>query len=123
MSFATALACIDGRIQRPIGDFLVQRFGVTHIDTVTRAGIIRHLTASYDPATSSIIADLEASIEIHGSTQLALVAHHDCAGNPVAPEIQHTQIRDGVAHFRRRYPDLDVVGIWVGEGWSPEVVD
>ena len=121
MEFATALSCIDGRIQRPVNDFLVAEFGVTHLDTVTRAGIIKYLTASYDPATTAIVLDLDASVRAHSSKRLALVAHHDCAGNPVDDDIQHRQLEDGVAHFRRRYPELDIVGVWVDPGMNPEI--
>lgn len=121
-TFATTLSCIDGRIQRPVGDFLRTRFGVAHIDTVTRAGIVKHLTPEYDPATEGIVNDLGASIRAHGSTQVALVAHHDCAGNPVDDDSQRSQLNEAVAFFRRRYPEMDVTGLWVGEKWTVEVV-
>lgn len=120
--FGSLLSCIDGRIQRPVRDFLVTRFGVPHVDTITRAGIVKHLTSGYDPATNAIIGDLEASLTAHGSTQLALVAHHDCAGNPVDDETQQSQLRDGAEYFRRRYPQLEVVGLWVGDKWTVEVI-
>lgn len=118
MEFATALSCIDGRIQRPVNDFVIAEFGVTHLDTVTRAGMIKYLTASYDPATTSIVVDLDASIRAHSSKHLALVAHHDCAGNPIDDDIQLRQLEDGVAHFRRRFPELTVVGVWVDTGMN-----
>lgn len=121
-TFGSALSCIDGRIQAPVREFLLSRFGVTYVDTVTRAGIVRHLTSSYDPATNSIVTDLEASMKKHGSTQVALVAHHDCAGNPVDDPTQHAQLRDAVDHFRRRLPGTDVIGIWVGDDWTARVV-
>ncbi len=105
-----------------MADFLVTRFGVPHIDTVTRAGIVKHLTSSYDPATNAIITDLEASLNLHGSTQLALVAHYDCAGNPVDDDIQRSQLQDSVVHFGRRYPGITIFGLWVGEKWTVEVL-
>lgn len=118
MEFATALSCIDGRFQRPVNDFLLGEFEVAYLDTVTRAGIVKYLTSSYDPATAGIIVDLEASIRAHSSKNLALVAHQECAGNPVDDEIQLRQLEDGVAHFRRRYPELSVVGVWVDTGMN-----
>lgn len=121
-SFGTTLSCIDGRIQRPVSDFLVTRFGVVHIDTVTRAGIVKHLTSSYDPATNSIVDDLEASIRAHGSKQIAIVAHHDCAGNPIDDQAQQGQLEDAVYHFQRRYPAQGIVGLWVGEKWTVQVL-
>lgn len=121
MEFATALSCIDGRIQRPVNDFLIAEFGVTYLDTVTRAGMVKHLTSSYDPATAGVVADLDASVRAHSSKHLALVAHRDCAGNPVDDETQLRQLDDAVAHFRRRYPELNVVGVWVDTGKSVEL--
>jgi predicted metal-dependent phosphotriesterase family hydrolase len=121
MEFATALSCIDGRIQRPVNDLLIAEFGVTYLDTVTRAGIIKYLTASYDPATTAIVADLDASVRAHSSRHLALVAHHDCAGNPVDDDVQLRQLEDAVSHFRRRYQELSVIGVWVDPGMNPEV--
>lgn len=121
--FATTLTCIDGRIQRPVSDFLTTRFGAAHIDKVTRAGMVKHLTASYDSATNLIIEDLETSVKGHGSTQIALVAHHDCAGNPITDEEQRSQLTEAVAHFRRRYPGHEVIGMWLGENWAIEVIE
>ena len=120
--YGTVLTCIDGRIQRPVADFLVTRFGVPHIDMVTRAGMVKHLTSSYDPATNAIVNDLEVSLSLHGSTQLALVAHYDCAGNPVDDDTQRTQLQHGVDHFVRRYPGLTIMGLWVGEKFTVEVL-
>src|SRR5688572_14964347 len=113
MKFATALSCIDGRIQRPVNDFLVEEFAVTYLDTVTRAGMIKYLTSSSDPTTASIIVDLDSSIRAHSPKHLALVAHRECAGNPVDDETQLRELDESVAHFRRLYPELEVVGVWV----------
>lgn len=121
--FATTLACIDGRIQRPVSDFVITRFGAAHIDNVTRAGMVKHLTASYDPATNLIIEDLETSLNGHGSRQIALVAHRDCAGNPISDEAQKSQLAEAVAHFARRYPTHEVIGLWLGENWAIEVIE
>ncbi|CAN5786428.1 hypothetical protein BH23ACT4_BH23ACT4_11770 [soil metagenome] len=121
MKFATALSCIDGRIQRPVNDFLLAEFEVAYLDTVTRAGIVKYLTSSYDPATASIIVDLDSSIRAHSPQHLALVAHRDCVGNPEDDETQLRQLDDSVSHFRRRYPELEVVGVWVDTGKSVEL--
>lgn len=121
MEFATALSCIDGRIQRPVNEFLLAEFEVTYLDTVTRAGMIKYLTASYDPATTAIVVDLDSSIRAHSPKRLALVAHQDCAGNPIDDEIQFRQLEDGLAHFRRRYPELSIVGVWVDTAMNIEL--
>jgi hypothetical protein len=121
-NFGTVLSCVDGRIQRPVADFLVTRFGVPYLDTVTRPGMVKYLTSSYDPATNAIVADLDTSLGLHRSTQIALVAHHDCVGNPVDDDTQRSQLQNSVEHFTRRYPELTTIGLWVGEGWTVEVL-
>lgn len=122
-TFGTVLTCIDGRIQRVVSDFLMTRFGVANIDTITRAGIIKHLTSSYDPVTNSIVDDLDTSIEVHDSYQIALVAHRECAGNPVDDERQRGQLKNAVEHFTRRYPAQEVIGLWLGTNWAIEVIE
>jgi hypothetical protein len=121
-TFGTVLICFDGRIQRVVSDFLVDRFGVAHVDTITKPGMIKYLTSSYDPATNAIVNDLDRSLEFHDSTQIALVAHHDCAGNPVDDVLQKTQLKNAVDHFKRRYPGQEVIGLWLGRNWSIEEV-
>ncbi len=122
-TFATVLTCIDGRIKAVERDFLLTRFGVAHLDTVTRAGIVKHLTSGYDPATNAIVDDLEASRRAHNSQQLALVAHTECAGNPVDDDMQRGQLAEAITHFGRRYPEMSIVGLWLGEDWTVEVFD
>ncbi|HEX6967686.1 MAG TPA: carbonic anhydrase, partial [Micromonosporaceae bacterium] len=36
--FATVLTCIDGRIQRPLDEWVRQRLDVEYVDTITEPG-------------------------------------------------------------------------------------
>jgi carbonic anhydrase len=112
---------MDGRPLRKVADYLATSFGVRHLDTITTAGMIRHLADDTDQ-TDTILANLDVSIEQHGSRQMAVVAHHDCAGNPLPADAQQQQLAKAVRRLRQRYPAAEVVGLWLGEHWIVEKI-
>lgn len=57
--------------------------------------------------------NLAVSIDVHGSKQIAVVAHHDCAGNPVPDKTQKAQVTLAVRKLRDGFPDSEVIGLWV----------
>lgn len=118
-TFATVLNCMDGRVQRPVGDYLVERFGVDCIDTITEAGFVRFLAdAPGAPETVSAIEKVRISTGRHGSRSIAVVGHVDCAGNPVDDESHWAQVRRAVAFLRAHFPACEVVGLWVDGDWT-----
>ncbi len=117
--FGTAVNCMDGRVQLPVNAWLRSRFGVDYVDTVTEAGPIRELAD--DPAGTiarSIRARLTVSVEKHGSGVVAVVGHHDCAGNPVDRDEQARQTRAAVELVKSWFPGVRVVGLWVTGDWE-----
>ena len=112
---------MDGRIQRKVADYLTASFGVRHLDTITTAGLIKHLATETDQ-TDTLLANLEISISAHGSSQLAVVAHHDCAGNPVPDRTQRDQVVTSVELLREGYPNSEVIGLWLDDWWIVERV-
>ena len=118
-SFATVLNCMDGRVQVPVILYLLDRFGVDHIDTITEAGIVRYLSDDTNtPHAESTLHSTRVSLEKHGSRQIAVVAHADCSGNPIPPEQQQTQIRVAVENLKDHFPQCDVLGLWVDDSWQ-----
>ncbi len=117
--FGTVLTCMDGRIQRKVSDYLLTVFGVRNLDTITAAGMIRHVAADTD-RTSTVLGDLDVSIAQHGSHDIAVVAHHDCAGNPTSDKVQRDQIHEAMARITKRHPDAGVVGLWIDRNWTVE---
>ena len=112
-SFATVLNCMDGRIQVPVILHLLDRFGVEYIDTITEAGIVRCLSDEIDsPQTESTLYSILISIEKHGSRQIAIVAHDDCAGNPIPAEMQQDQVRVSVMWLNEHFPHCEILGLW-----------
>lgn len=105
---------MDGRPQRKVADYLTTSFGVRVLDTITTAGTVRHLAAETGQ-TPILLDNLAISIQQHGSSQVAVVAHHDCAGNPVSDRMQKEQVRDAAALVRQTHPEVEVIGLWVAE--------
>ena len=125
MTFCTAVNCMDGRVQRPVIDYLSEFFLVEHVDVVTEAGPVSVLAADPESDRSkSIYQRIDVSVNVHGSKGICIVAHHDCAGNPKPKSGQMEDIRESVSVLRSRYPDLPVVAVWVDENWAvAEVAD
>ena len=118
MSFCTVINCMDGRVQIPVNEFLKRRFGVEYVDTITEAGPNGILAQGTDAArVESILERLRISIEGHGSVGVAVVGHHDCAGNPTPPEQQERDTRAAVEFLKSRCDGLPVAGLWVDQNW------
>jgi len=118
MSFCTAINCMDGRVQLPVIKYLRRRFNTEYVDLITEPGpaLILAKETNLD-VFHSIFARVRISVYNHRSTALAVVAHHDCAGNPAPKEDQLLHLRDAVRRLRVRYPDIEVVALWVDEKW------
>lgn len=118
MTFATAINCMDGRVQVPVITYLQKRFGAKFIDTITEPGPDRILAEQSDQIRlASILARIEISIQKHASRQIAVIGHYDCAGNPVSKEKQIDHIHKAAAFIRQEYPKVEVIGVWVDEKW------
>jgi carbonic anhydrase len=115
--FATAVNCMDGRTQLPVIEYLKRKYGVDYVDDVTEAGPDRILhTRSH--VVESIRRRVEISVAKHGSRVIAVVGHHDCAGNPVNRETHLKNIKDSVKRVATWFPGLTVVGLYLDGTWS-----
>lgn len=112
---------MDGRGQRRLAEYLTASFGVGYLDMVTTAGLVKHLAADTNQA-ETLLANVELSMSAHGSSQIAVAAHHDCAGNSVPDETQKHQVGTAMARLRERYADAEVVGLWLNDKWIVERV-
>ena len=111
--FAAVINCMDGRIQTRTIDQLMTRFGARHIDNITSTGAVKHLDGAVDAIGEGLLRSVAVSIEAHGTSQVAVVAHSDCAGNPVPDAEQKTQLRNAVAVITDRFPDLEVIALFL----------
>jgi len=116
--FCTAINCMDGRVQAPVINYLKQRFNTDYVDLITEPGpnlILAENTS--DGLVNSILDRLKVSVVKHHSIGIAVVGHHDCAGNPAAKENQVIQVKKSVEKIRKIYPTVDTIGLWVDENW------
>ena len=120
--FATAINCMDGRVQEPVLMWFKLRKGMDFVDTVTEAGPIKLLAEGDESAIESIRNRTRISVEKHGSKLVAVVGHHDCAGNPVSRDEQVGQIEKAIAAVKSWGFEAAVIGLYVNDMWSVEVV-
>lgn len=111
--FATAISCIDGRFVTRVVDHLQSRFGNRPVDLVTTAGAVRHLVGEIGPVGQDLLTNVAVSVRAHNSAQLALVAHGECVGNPVPDDRQKEQLRVAGSMLRARYPELEVLTLFL----------
>jgi carbonic anhydrase len=119
--FATAISCIDGRVQDPTSAYLKRKYGITYLDRITEAGpagILAQMT-NYE-SINSIRRLVDISVHRHGSRHIAVIGHHDCAGNPVNADTHRSHIQSAVQTLRVWYPDITVIGLWINGNWTVE---
>jgi hypothetical protein len=123
MKFATAINCMDGRVQLPVIKYLLNRFSVDHVDMITEPGPIAILSL-HNPSVivDNILNRIDVSVQKHHSVGLALVGHHDCAGNPVGKEDQVKQLKAAHQLLSRNYPKIHMILLWVNEDWEVEEI-
>jgi len=123
MSFGTVINCMDGRVQLQVNEYLRDLWGVDHVDTITEPGPDGILgDRRPEILVGSILDRVAISIEKHGSRNVALVAHADCAGNPGDRACHMAQVARALHLLGERFPDAAVIGLWVGPDWTVERV-
>ncbi|KGX87885.1 hypothetical protein N781_11560 [Pontibacillus halophilus JSM 076056 = DSM 19796] len=120
--FSTVINCMDGRVQLPVNTWMQERYGAPYVDTITEAGPNNILVNGTEAQLASMKEKVRISVEAHGSEVLAIVGHHDCAGNPVSREIQEQQIREGISIVKGWGFPITVIGLFVNENWEVEEV-
>jgi hypothetical protein len=121
--FAAAINCMDGRTQSPVIEWMKLEYGVDYVDTITEPGPVRILAEAADAtALESIRRRLTISVTRHGSSRVAIVAHTDCAGNPVDKQTQVSQLRAAAATVLSWSMGVQVDMLWLGESWCVERV-
>ena len=121
MQFATSIHCMDGRIQEPIIRYLKTKYDVLYVDVITEPGPCRIMAENVnDPVMATIDRRIDISLHVHDSQVIVLSGHHDCAGNPVSKDVQIQQVHAGAIVLQEKYPEAQVVKLWVNEDWEVE---
>ncbi len=124
MSFCTVIDCMDGRVQRSVFDYMTARFDVPYVDTITAPGPNGILSRRDDEqAVAFLLRCFEVSIQKHNTVGIAVVGHHDCAGNPGDRTHQDADTREAVRFLRKRYPQTPIIGLWVDGSLIVEEID
>lgn len=119
MKFCTALNCMDGRVQLPVIIYLQKRFNVEYVDSITEAGPNLILAEQKnDIQIKAILDKLDISINQHKSIAVAVVCHHDCAGNPSSYDNQMVQLQKAIKFLRQQYNGIEIIGLWVDKNWK-----
>jgi carbonic anhydrase len=117
--FATAINCMDGRVQVPANEWIKKKFNVDYVDTITEPGPNKILAENKDSvAIDSIERRVAISVNKHGSKYIAVLGHHDCAGNPVDKESQLAHIQSAVRTVNSWGFPVETIGLWVDENWQ-----
>jgi hypothetical protein len=121
-TFGTAIACIDGRVQAPIAEWLRSELGVDYIDMVTVPGPDAALLHLSPDLLASIRQSVEVSVRAHHSPAVAVAGHYDCAAYPVSDQEHITATRAAAQAVAAWNLGVRVIGLWVNEHWQVEVV-
>lgn len=119
-TFVTAVNCMDGRVQRPVIDWMEQTYQATYVDMVTEAGPNKVLVEGSDELVQAMKQKIEVSLNVHGSKVLATIGHHGCAGYSADRDEKEARIKDNVKRLKSWYPETEVIGLYVNENWEVE---
>ncbi len=120
--FATAINCMDGRVQEPVINWFKSEHGVDFVDAVTEPGPIKHLAEGNEVLTETMKVRVGISVNGHGSGIIAVIGHDDCAGNPVPKEVQIEQIDKAMEVVKSWGFNAKVIGLYVNDNVDVEVV-
>jgi len=116
---AVCLNCIDGRVQIPVIEWIKRECKVDHVDMITEPGPARVLAEQESAGqVESILKRIDISVEKHDSKGIAVVSHHDCAGNPADEQEKHNHLAQAVRFLRERYPGVTVLALYVDHRWD-----
>lgn len=119
MQFCTAISCMDGRVHLAVISYLKKRFQAEYVDLITEPGpdlIMAEQTDSH--LVESIFARIHVSVSKHKSGGIAVIGHHDCAGNPVTKDEHIQQVKKSIELIRQQYKEPEIIGVWVDENWQ-----
>lgn len=117
-TFATAINCIDGRVQKPVAEWMKEHCNVDYIDVITEPGADKALL----DGKKSVKRSVSISINAHNSNAVAIAGHHDCAANPCLREEHLEQISKCAEIIKGWQLQVRVLGLWVNENWKIELV-
>lgn len=120
--FATAITCIDGRVQRPISDWIRLHVTVDHVDLITEPGPDKVFSEGPAHLVDDVMRKVLFSVRHHFSPVVALAGHDNCAANGASREEHIKQIMEGVEVILSYNLKVRVLGLWLNEWGSVELL-
>ncbi|MFH1305620.1 MAG: carbonic anhydrase [Candidatus Omnitrophota bacterium] len=122
--FAAAINCIDGRVQKPVIEFMQKSFCVDHVDMITEPGPNKILAEGVDiNVIESLKKKVGVSVENHNARIIAVVAHYGCAGNPESEDAQKEHLRKAVSVVASwGFPVKKIIALWLDENFKPNII-
>ena len=120
--FATAITCIDGRVQQPIVDWMKLNTNVHYVDLITEPGPDKALCDGPVHVIDEMVRKVQFSILHHSSNVVAVTGHFDCAANDADKEEHIDQILEGIRVLLSYQINARVLGLWLNEWNSVEMV-
>ncbi len=121
-TFATAINCMDGRVQTPVADWVKINQHVEYVDVITEAGVDGMMVRGTPAQLESIRQRVLVSINAHGSSFVAIAGHQGCAGNPVSESEHMADITAAMAVIASWQLPIQIAGLWVNDWGYVEVV-
>ncbi len=121
--FATAINCMDGRVQIPVISYIKNTYGVDYIDMITLPGPNKILSERKPEYLIDWIKKcVEISITRHKSDLIAVIGHYDCAGNPVDEQKHKEDILKAIEVIQYWQFMVNIIGLWVDKEWNVRLV-
>jgi hypothetical protein len=119
--YVTCLNCIDGRTQIPVIKWITENHQVDYVDMITEPGM-NGVLAEEKSNIDEILSKVDISRNVHNTIELFVVAHYDCAANPVSKETHLEHINTAVRRMKNLRPEFTITGLWVEDQTTVEVV-
>lgn len=120
--FATAINCIDGRVQVPVLEWIRFYLNVDYVDLITEPGPDKAIVSGSERTYNSIFEKAILSVKNLGSQSISIVAHYDCRANPVSKEEHIELIQSSVEIIEKWRFGVRILGLWVNEWRYVEVI-
>lgn len=119
--FVTCLNCIDGRVQLPVINWILENYDVKYVDMITSPGV-NGVLADKNSNVADIFEKLTFSNDGHSTDLIFIVGHHDCLANPVDDETHNEQIIRSVERIKESYLHCNVIGLWVDNEFNVQII-
>ncbi|HUF04328.1 MAG TPA: carbonic anhydrase [Aridibacter sp.] len=121
-TFGTAINCIDGRAQHPVSEWVRLHANVKYVDVITTPGADGVLSQFKTDRARLMRDEVILSVGRHQSAIVAVAGHFDCLANPCDFEVRKDHILAGAERVKRWDLGVRVVGLYVNEWSSVDVI-